>query len=120
MLKNIEVNIFNGSTYDTLYPKTLGSLVDGKVSLATNADNATQLATARTIRTNLASTSTASFNGTANVTPGVIGTLSVSNGGTSSTTKANALINLGITYGTSDLTAGSSNLETGTFYFVYE
>lgn len=92
MSKNIEINIqTTANTYETLYPKTLGSLVDGAVSLATNATNATnatsasqatKLSTARTIRTNLSSTSTASFDGTSNITPGIYGTLSVSYGGT--------------------------------------
>lgn len=92
MSKNIEINIqTTANTYETLYPKTLGSLVDGAVSLATNATNATnansasqatKLSTARTIRTNLSSTSTASFDGTSNITPGITGTLSVSYGGT--------------------------------------
>lgn len=92
MSKNIEINIqTTANTYETLYPKTLGSLIDGAVSLATNATNATsatsasqatKLSTARTIRTNLSSTSTASFDGTSNITPGITGTLSVSYGGT--------------------------------------
>ena len=48
------------------------------------------------------------------------GTVPVSQGGTGATTAAAALTNLGITYGTSDLVAGSSSLTSGTFYFVYE
>lgn len=99
MSKNIEINIqTTANTYETLYPKTLGSLVDGAVSLATNATNATnatsasqatKLSTARTIRTNLSSTSTASFDGTSNITPGIYGTLSVSYGGTGVTSYSN-------------------------------
>jgi len=46
--------------------------------------------------------------------------VSVANGGTGATTKAAALQNLGITCGTDDLIAGTSPLETGTIYLVYE
>ncbi len=80
MAKNIEININNGSnSYETLYPKTLGSLIEGNVS---GANTANTLATARTIQTNLGSTSASSFNGSSNITPGVSGILSASNGGT--------------------------------------
>ena len=52
------------------------------------------------------------------------GTLSVERGGTGAANAENARTNLGAapayTYGTEDLTAGSSELETGTLYFVYE
>ena len=48
----------------------------------------------------------------------------VANGGTGATTAAAARTNLGAapaySYGTTDLTAGSSALETGKLYFVYE
>lgn len=48
------------------------------------------------------------------------GTVSVAQGGTGATTAAQALQNLGITYGTADLTAGTSELATGALYFVHE
>lgn len=52
------------------------------------------------------------------------GTLPVSKGGTGATTAEEALTNLGAapayTYGTDDLTAGTSELETGKLYLVYE
>lgn len=52
------------------------------------------------------------------------GTLAVSKGGTGATTAADARTNLGAapayTYGTEDLVAGTSELATGTLYFVYE
>lgn len=92
----------------------------GSSSAGGSATSAVKLSTARTIRTNLGSTGTASFDGTSNVTPGVTGTLPVANGGTGATTAAEALKNLGITFGTSDLTAGESALETGKIYLCYE
>lgn len=39
MSKNVEINISNGSGYEVLYPKTLGSLVDGVVSNASVASD---------------------------------------------------------------------------------
>lgn len=89
-----------------------------------NSATATKLATARTITTNLASSTTGSFDGSANITVGVTGTLPIANGGTGATTAAAARTALGCapayTYSTTDLTAGSSALTTGTLYIVYE
>ena len=48
------------------------------------------------------------------------GSVPIVNGGTGATTAAQALQNLGITYGTADLTAGTSELATGSLYFVHE
>lgn len=52
------------------------------------------------------------------------GTLPIEKGGTGATTAAAALTNLGAapayTYGTTDLTAGTSELANGTLYFMYE
>lgn len=48
------------------------------------------------------------------------GSVPIANGGTGATTAAQALQNLGITYGTTDLTAGTSELATGSLYFVHE
>ena len=89
-----------------------------------NSATATKLATARTITANLASSTAGSFDGSANITVGVTGTLSIANGGTGATTAAAARTALGCapayTYSTTDLTAGSSKLTTGTLYIVYE
>lgn len=52
------------------------------------------------------------------------GTVAIANGGTGATTAAAALTNLGAApayeYSTTDLTAGTSALETGKIYIVYE
>lgn len=89
-----------------------------------NANTATKLETARTITANLASSAAGSFDGSANITVGVTGTLPIANGGTGATTAAAARTALGCapayTYSTTDLTAGSSALTTGTLYIVYE
>lgn len=89
-----------------------------------NANTATKLATARAITANLASSTAGSFDGSANITVGVTGTLPIANGGTGATTAAAARTALGCapayTYSTTDLTAGSSALTTGTLYIVYE
>lgn len=91
---------------------------------ATSAKSATKLATARTITANLASSAAGSFDGSANITVGVTGTLPIAKGGTGSTTAAAARTALGCApayiYSTTDLTAGSSALTTGTLYIVYE
>lgn len=112
---------------DPITPASIGAATSGHThnyagssSAGGSATSAVKLSTARTIRTNLGSTGTASFDGTSNVTPGVTGTLKVANGGTGATTAAAALQNLGITFGTSDLIAGESALETGKIYLCYE
>lgn len=97
---------------------------DGVAKWLGNADTATKLATARTITANLASSTAGSFDGSANITVGVTGTLPIAKGGTGATTAAAARTALGCapayTYSTTDLTAGSSALTTGTLYIVYE
>lgn len=97
------------------------SIANGDVN---SANTATKLATARTITANLASSTAGSFDGSANITVGVTGTLPIANGGTGATTAAAARTALGCapayTYSTTDLTAGSSALTTGTLYIVYE
>lgn len=97
---------------------------DGVAKWIGNAKTATKLETARTITANLASRTAGSFDGSANITVGVTGTLPIANGGTGATTAAAARTALGCapayTYSTTDLTAGSSALTTGTLYIVYE
>ena len=97
---------------------------EGVAKWVGNANTATKLATARTITANLASSTAGSFDGSANITVGVTGTLPIANGGTGATTAAAARTALGCapayTYSTTDLTAGSSALTTGTLYIVYE
>lgn len=97
---------------------------DGVAKWLGSANTATKLATARTITANLASSTAGSFDGSANITVGVTGTLPIANGGTGATTAAAARTALGCapayTYSTTDLTAGSSALTTGTLYIVYE
>ena len=97
---------------------------DGVAKWLGNANTATKLETARTITANLASSTAGSFDGSANITVGVTGTLPIANGGTGATTAAAARTALGCapayTYSTTDLTAGSSKLTTGTLYIVYE
>lgn len=97
---------------------------DGVAKWVGNSATATKLATARTITANLASSTAGSFDGSANITVGVTGTLPIANGGTGATTAAAARTALGCapayTYSTTDLTAGSSALTTGTLYIVYE
>ena len=97
---------------------------DGVAKWLGNANTATKLATARTITANLASSTAGSFDGSANITVGVTGALPIANGGTGATTAAAARTALGCapayTYSTTDLTAGSSKLTTGTLYIVYE
>lgn len=97
---------------------------DGVAKWLGNAKTATKLATARTITANLASSTAGSFDGSANITVGVTGTLPIAKGGTGATTAAAARTALGCapayTYSTTDLTAGSSALTTGTLYIVYE
>lgn len=85
------------------------------ISISGNAETATKLTTARTIQTNLGSTSSADFDGTENISPGVTGTLAVINGGTGSTSKSGARINLGIASGTSLPSTGSE----GDIFFLY-
>lgn len=97
---------------------------DGVAKWLGNSATATKLATARTITANLASSTAGSFDGSENITVGVTGTLPIANGGTGATTADAARTALecapAYTYSTTDLTAGSSALTTGTLYIVYE
>ncbi|MFR7364039.1 MAG: pyocin knob domain-containing protein [Terrisporobacter sp.] len=114
-------NLFATVTHDGV-AKWLGNA--NTATTATSAKSATKLATARTITANLASSAAGSFDGSADITVGVTGTLPIANGGTGSTTADAARTALGCApayiYSTTDLTAGSSALTTGTLYIVYE
>lgn len=87
------------------------------------ANGGTGLTSAPSMLVNLASR-TATSPLQASPRPGVTGTLPIANGGTGATTAAAARTALGCapayTYSTTDLTAGSSALTTGTLYIVYE
>ncbi len=87
------------------------------------ARGGTGLSTSPSALVNLESTAAANIL-QASPRPGVTGTLPVAKGGTGATTAAGALSNLGAapayTYGTEDLTAGESELATGTLYLCYE
>jgi pyridoxal biosynthesis lyase PdxS len=88
------------------------------------------LALTDSIQTQLDGKAASSHNHSAsNITSGTLSsdrlpTVPIAKGGTGATTAAAALTNLGAapayTYGTTDLTAGTSPLATGTLYFVYE
>lgn len=84
------------------------------------APRAEKLKTPSVIIINLSKTENTNFDGSENVTLGVSGVLGVAHGGTDANTAPGALNNLGITWGTSDKTAGSSDLPTGAIYLVYE
>lgn len=115
---NTKTSAYLHSNLAATYTPATGVVWEG------NANTATKLATARTITANLASSTAGSFDGSANITVGVTGTLPIANGGTGATTAAAARTALGCapayTYSTTDLTAGSSALTTGTLYIVYE
>lgn len=115
---NTKTSAYLHSNLAATYTPATGVVWEG------NAKTATKLKTARTITANLASRTAGSFDGSANITVGVTGTLPIANGGTGATTAAAARTALGCapayTYSTTDLTAGSSALTTGTLYIVYE
>ena len=124
---NTKTSAYLHSNLAATYTPSGGVVWEGNAktaTTATSAKSATKLATARTITANLASSTAGSFDGSANITVGVTGTLPIANGGTGATTAAAARTALGCapayTYSTTDLTAGSSALTTGTLYIVYE
>lgn len=99
MAKNIEMQYYNGSSYEVVYPKTIMTNVTGTLGVANGG----------TGRATLTSGSYLVGNGTGAVTL---------------RTAAQVLSNIGAapayTYGTEDLEAGVTALETGKVHFVYE
>lgn len=90
MAINIEMSMKNSTgTYDSLYPKTLGSLIEGAVSNATNATIATNLSD--NISASQVSSGTLDSARIPNLNASKItsGTLSVARGGTGVTSYAN-------------------------------
>ena len=116
MAKNIEMQYYNGSTYEIVYPTITLTNATGILSIdkggtgnseghAISADNsfyASQLDTARTFLTNLSSTSTGLFDGTQDVVSGITGILPISNGGTGT----NSLDSLASTLGAGRIEVG--------------
>lgn len=99
MAKNIEMQYYNGSSYEVVYPKTIMTNVTGTLGVANGG----------TGRATLTSGSYLVGNGTGAVTL---------------RTAAQVLSDIeaapAYTYGTDDLIAGSSTLATGKLHFVYE
>lgn len=91
---NITIKRYNGTDYDTLYPTVRNTNIEGTVQIAKGGTGASSAATART-------------------------NLSVYSK-TEADTAITTALNAKITYGTTDLTAGTSPLEEGVLYFVYE
>lgn len=116
--KNITMRQFNGTDYDTLYPKTLGSQIASTVPVSAGG---TGITSNPSLQVNLGSGSAASVFQSA-PRPGVYGTLPVSHGGTGQTSLAAlasamgaAKIQTGSYVGTG--TYGASNPNSLTFSF---
>ena len=117
--KNITMRQFNGTDYDTLYPKTLGSQIASTVPVSAGG---TGITSNPSLQVNLGSGSAASVFQSA-PRPGVYGTLPVSHGGTGQTSLAAlasamgaAKIQTGSYVGTG--TYGASNPNSLTFNFM--
>lgn len=117
--KNITMRQFNGTDYDTLYPKTLGSQIASTVPVSAGG---TGINVNPNIHVNLGAENTSNIF-EAYPRPGVYGTLPVSHGGTGQTSLAAlasamgaAKIQTGSYVGTG--TYGASNPNSLTFNFV--
>lgn len=91
---DITIKRYNGTDYDTLYPTVRASGIEGNVPVSKGGTGAYNASAARN---NLAVYSK-----------------------TEADTAITTALNAKITYGTADLTAGTSPLESGKLYFVYE
>lgn len=91
---DITIKRYNGTDYDALYPIVRNSSIEGPVSIGKGGTGANNVATART-------------------------NLSVYSK-TEADTAITTALNAKITYGTTDLIAGTSALDEGVLYFVYE
>lgn len=97
--KNVEMQIFNGTDYDTLYPKVNLSNITGKLMLSNTTETlavfrgGTGMTSNPSMLTNLSSTSAANVF-QSSPRPGITGTLAVNHGGTGSTNAGGAMYNL--------------------------
>ena len=111
-------------TYDTIYFETSADLITGTLSVTQGGTGATTAAAARTnlgiTPANIGAAASSHTHAASNITSG---TLSAARGGTGQTTLTPAVTTKAlraIYAGTSDMTAGSTKLTTGTVYLVYE
>ena len=113
-IKKIEMQVFNGTDYDTLYPKVILTNTTGTLPVssggtgATNANAAlTNLGAAKSKHTHVASDIKA-------------GTFSDTNVKAKTGTDYTTARVRNIQASTTDLTAGTSSLSSGDIYLVYE
>ena len=88
--RNIEMQYFNGTDYDTLYPKVNFSNTTGTLAVSRGG---TGMTSNPSMLTNLSSTSAANVF-QSSPRPGITGTLAVNHGGTGSTNAGGAMYNL--------------------------
>lgn len=114
MAKNIQMEYYNGSSYEEIYPKVLLTNVTGTLPIANGGTGAT---TASNALSNLGAAASSHNQSASTITTGTFNsTATYAQTGTDYTT---ARIR-NIQASTTDLTAGSSSLANGNIYFVYE